>query len=86
MEALALARPVITTRVAGIPELVDAECGWLITPGSVEELVDALTTALHESPEELDRRGEVGRERVKRFHDAQRNAAELVQALVSRRG
>src|SRR5205807_4418120 len=30
MEALALARPVITTAIAGIPELVDNGCGWLI--------------------------------------------------------
>jgi glycosyltransferase involved in cell wall biosynthesis len=81
MEALALARPVITTRVAGIPELVDDQCGSLITPGSVEELVDALTAALRAAPDELDRRGRIGRERVKRFHDAQRNAAELVKAI-----
>ena len=81
MEALALARPVITTTVAGIPELVDDQCGWLITPGSVEELVGALTAALHASPEELDRRGKIGRERVLLSHNAERNAAELVQAI-----
>jgi glycosyltransferase involved in cell wall biosynthesis len=83
MEALALARPVITTTVAGIPELVDDQCGWLITPGSVEGLMDAMSAALHAPTEELDRRGNVGRERVKRMHDAARNAAELVQAISS---
>jgi glycosyltransferase involved in cell wall biosynthesis len=83
MEALALARPVVTTRIAGIPELVDDQCGWVITPGSVEELVGALSAALHASSEELDRRGRVGRERVVTLHDARRNAAELVEAIAA---
>ena len=34
MEALALRRPVVTTYVAGIPELVcDGENGWLVSAG-----------------------------------------------------
>jgi glycosyltransferase involved in cell wall biosynthesis len=36
MEALALGRPVISTYVAGIPELVEpGVCGWLVSAGSV---------------------------------------------------
>jgi len=77
MEALALARPVITTAIAGIPELVDQECGWLIPAGSVTDLVAALKDALHASPESLLAKGLVGRERVLRLHDADRNAAGL---------
>ena len=39
MEAMALRRPVITTYVAGIPELVrDGENGWLVPAGDVEAL------------------------------------------------
>ena len=38
MEALAMTRPVIATAIAGIPELVDEECGWLIPAGSEEAL------------------------------------------------
>ncbi|MFD2498747.1 glycosyltransferase family 4 protein [Rhizorhabdus histidinilytica] len=34
MEAFALGRPVIATRIAGIPELVDERCGWLVEPGT----------------------------------------------------
>ena len=34
MEALALGRPVISTWVAGIPELVESgKCGWLVPAG-----------------------------------------------------
>lgn len=81
MEALALSRPVIATAIAGIPELVDGECGWLIPAGSEEQLADAMTAALRSSPEELAAKGAVGRERVHRMHDADRNAASLIEAI-----
>jgi glycosyltransferase involved in cell wall biosynthesis len=43
LEAMASARPVISTRLAGIPELVvDAETGMLISPGDTGALVEAL--------------------------------------------
>ena len=39
MEALALRRPVISTYVAGIPELVETgKCGWLIPAGDIPAL------------------------------------------------
>src|SRR5207248_3956165 len=65
MEALALARPVIATAVAGIPELVDNGCGWLIPAGSEDALVEAMAAALHASSVELSAKGVVGRERVR---------------------
>jgi len=85
MEALALSRPVVTTTIAGIPELVDHDCGWLIPAGSEDALVDAMKSALHAPPEELATKGAIGRERVRRMHDAARNAALLVDALALRR-
>ena len=43
MEAMALHRPVLTTYVAGIPELVrPAEGGWLFPAGDVEALTEVL--------------------------------------------
>jgi colanic acid/amylovoran biosynthesis glycosyltransferase len=83
MEALALARPVIATYVGGIPELVDSEDGWMIPPGSEDALVEAMTAALHASAEELDAKGAVGRERVRRLHDSSKNAALLAEAITS---
>jgi glycosyltransferase involved in cell wall biosynthesis len=81
MEALALARPVITTAIAGIPELVDIECGWVVPAGSEEALADAMSRALHASSEELRAKGQVGRERVQRLHDAAHNAQLIVDAI-----
>jgi glycosyltransferase involved in cell wall biosynthesis len=84
MEALALARPVITTAITGIPELVNDECGWLIAAGSEDALVEAMKAVLNASADELAAKGSVGRERVRRMHDADRNAELIVQAIASR--
>jgi len=82
MEALALARPVITTAIAGIPELVDSECGWVIPAGSEDALVEALSRALRASADELAAKGECGRTRVHQMHDAGKNAL-LMSALMT---
>src|SRR5690606_19294917 len=79
MEALARERPVVSTYVAGIPELVDDGCGWLTPAGSVEQLVAALKAALTASESELRAKGKVGRQRVESEHDVQRNAARLAE-------
>ena len=71
MEALALSRPVISTYVAGIPELVESgTCGWLVPPGSVEALTEAMRSALQAPPEKLEQMGRVGAERVAQQHNA----------------
>jgi glycosyltransferase involved in cell wall biosynthesis len=81
MEALAMARPVITTAIAGIPELVDGECGWLIPAGSTDSLVAAMMEALRATPQDLKAKGAVGRERVRTMHDARRNANGIIEAI-----
>ena len=81
MEALALGRPVISTYIAGIPELVDEQCGWIIPAGSHDALVDAMRNALAASPQALAAKGAEGRVRVEREHDVDKEAAKLL-ALV----
>jgi glycosyltransferase involved in cell wall biosynthesis len=78
MEALALARPVVTTYVAGIPELVEpGVSGWLVPAGDVDALAAAMREALDATPARLDAMGRAGRERVVERHDAAREAALL---------
>lgn len=78
MEALAFGRPVVTTFVAGIPELVkDAENGWLVPAGDVAALCDALAEALQTPTERLDELGAAGAEAVRRFHDAAKESRRL---------
>jgi glycosyltransferase involved in cell wall biosynthesis len=82
MEALALGRPVISTTVGGIPELVRAdENGWLVTAGSVDELAGALRKALRTSVAQLDAMGRAGRERVRMKHRAATEVS-ILEALL----
>ncbi len=84
MEALALRRPVITTYIAGIPELVDAKtCGWLITPGSVEALVQAMQQSLHTPVDQLEVMGNIGAERVAAQHTIATEAQKLTHLFKS---
>jgi colanic acid/amylovoran biosynthesis glycosyltransferase len=78
MEALALGRPVISTYVAGIPELVvDGESGWLVPAGDVDALASTMKRAVLADPEQLARMGNTGRTRVLAHYDVDGNARAL---------
>lgn len=78
MEALGLGRPVLSTFVAGIPELVEpGRSGWLIPAGSAEAIAAALREVLATPPERLAAMGEVGRRAVLDRHDVRATAGAL---------
>lgn len=78
MEAMALRRPVLTTYVAGIPELVrHGRDGWLCPPGDVEALEQALEHLLSRPAEELQAMGEGAQRRVLERHCIDTQAARL---------
>jgi len=78
MEAMALRRPVISTYIAGIPELVrSGEHGWLVPAGDVEALVEAMHACLDAPAEALGCMGEAGRERVLARHGIDSEAVKL---------
>ena len=78
MEALALGRPVISTYIAGIPELVESGInGWLVPPGSVDALGGVMRLALDSSVQELAEMGKIGIERVTKFHNSDIEARTL---------
>lgn len=84
MEALALSRPVISTYVAGIPELVEpGVCGWLVPAGSVVALTAAMRAALQCSVEKLEQMGQMGASSVAQRHDAAIEASKLATLFVS---
>ncbi len=69
MEAMAIGRPVISTYVAGIPELVrDGVDGWLVPAGDVEALADAMQACLATPPDRLEAMGRSAHERVQARH------------------
>jgi glycosyltransferase involved in cell wall biosynthesis len=78
MEALALGRPVVTTYVAGIPELVtDRTCGWLVPAGSVEHLAHAIKQCLNAPDALIETMGAAGRKRVLEQHDIVKECRKL---------
>jgi colanic acid/amylovoran biosynthesis glycosyltransferase len=80
MEAMALGRPVISTFVAGIPELVQpGEHGWLVPAGDVEALADAMQACLEAPVETLARMGAAAHERVRERHNVDMEAAKLAK-------
>lgn len=83
MEALALGRPAISTFIAGIPELVDESCGWIIPAGSVDHIAEAMAACLATPPQALADKGATGRARVQLAHDIDTNARTLAACFAA---
>jgi glycosyltransferase involved in cell wall biosynthesis len=67
MEAMACRKPVVASRVGGIPELVrDGMDGLLVEAGDVTGLSHAILRLL-KSPDQREQMGEAGRERVGKY-------------------
>jgi len=82
MEAMALRRPVLTTYIAGIPELVrHGETGWLFPAGDVDALAAALEACLAATSAQLEAMGEAGHQRVLARHAVDTEAAKLAQLM-----
>lgn len=77
MEAFALGRPVISTFIAGIPELLDKNCGWIVPAGDEDALAEAMLDALYADAADLAAFGREGRARIEERHDLRNNAAAL---------
>jgi colanic acid/amylovoran biosynthesis glycosyltransferase len=83
MEALALRRPVISTYVAGIPELIQhGKNGWLVAPGDTSSLKTAMHELLNASASDLETMGLNGYDAVLAQHDIAKEAGKLA-ALVA---
>jgi len=76
MESMALARPVVTTFIAAIPELVRQGVeGWLVPTGDAKALADAMKLALECSASELERMGDAAASRAKARHNIDKTAS-----------
>jgi glycosyltransferase involved in cell wall biosynthesis len=77
LEAMALSKAVVATRVYGIPEAVhDGETGLLVAPGNVAELASALRTVIENSGLR-ERMGRAGRARFEESFTLERQLAEM---------
>ncbi len=89
LEAMAMERPVVASRVGGIPDLIEQDVnGLLVRPGDVKELADALEKIL--SDKRLARKmGREGRKRIKEQFSAQgmvQSIERVYRELLSRKG
>ena len=79
MEAMAKRRPVISTYVAGIPELViSGKTGWLVPAGETDALAEAMFEAASASPESLQLMGRLGQARARDRHLIDNEAKKLI--------
>ncbi|MBI3088128.1 MAG: glycosyltransferase [Candidatus Omnitrophica bacterium] len=90
LEAQAAGRPVIASRVGGIPDLIaDGASGILVEPGSVEQLADAIRR-LHDQPALRSRLGEAARQAVGGRFDARTMVEQIIrlyhEELAKRKG
>lgn len=86
MEAMARHRAVISTYIAGIPELVQpGRTGWLVPAGDAAALEEAMAAALATPRAALEEMGRAGAERVRARHHIDTEAAKLA-ALFAARG
>jgi colanic acid/amylovoran biosynthesis glycosyltransferase len=82
MEAMSLKRLVVSTYVAGIPELIKhKENGWLCAAGDVDALAEVLQEALATSKPRRDKMSALAYESVIERHNIDTEAAKLAQHI-----
>src|SRR5215831_19399852 len=81
LEAMASARPVVSTRLAGIPELVmDGQTGILVSPGDSTALAQPLEQLIRD-PQLRLRYGRAGRSRIEQHFRIEQTVAPLLEML-----
>jgi glycosyltransferase involved in cell wall biosynthesis len=60
-DAMAMAKPVVATRVSNIPEVLDG-CGWVVEPGHPENLASAIQSVL-DNPRQAEESGRRARQK-----------------------
>lgn len=86
MEAMASGVPCVTTRITGIPELIqDGVDGLLVTPSDATELADALSY-LMDDPELRQELAKQGRMKVMQAFDIRKNIDRLASVFHRRLG
>ena len=84
MEALALGRPVVASRIAGVPELVEHGVnGWITTAGDINSVKTALKEAINTPIAKVTEMGLAGRRRIEIDHNNNIETAKLAQLIAT---
>lgn len=86
MEAMATGLPVVSTNIAGIPEMIiENETGFLIQPGDAAAMADAIETMIDDCSSAA-RVGQSGYERARTLFSIEKNVRDLCALLNAGRG
>ena len=81
MEAMATGLPVVSTLIGGIPEMVvENETGFLVQPGDVAALANAIEKVIDDLPL-AQRLAQTGYERGQKIFSIEKNVRELCALL-----
>lgn len=84
LEAMSMQKPVVASRVGGIPEVViHGQTGMLVEPGNPEELANAVTYLLRNKQTSV-KMGKKGRQRVEQIFDWNIIASDFIKLLTNR--
>ena len=78
-EAMAMAKPIIASRVSDLPEVLDG-CGCIVEPGNVAQLADRIRHLL-QHPEEARALGRAARDRCLRNYSREKSSSDLRSIL-----
>ncbi|HWP93493.1 MAG TPA: glycosyltransferase [Thermodesulfobacteriota bacterium] len=83
MEAMALGKPVISTHISGIPELVKDSAGILVPPADPEALADAIEEIYQMDPQKRNELGMKGREIIESEFNIKKEVEKLKTLFIS---
>jgi len=78
-DAMAMAKPIVSTRISDIPDVL-GDCGYLVDPGNVQQLADAMNHVFNH-PEEALIKGKKARERCIARYDIKGMEKQLLELV-----
>lgn len=81
MESYARSKPVLSTYIAGIPELVADDSGWLVPAGDIQALAQTMKKIITTPVGDLQELGECGHQKILERHDSLKEAEKLLKYM-----
>lgn len=79
LEAMAMQLPIVSTRLSGIPEVIEDDHTGLLVPSEDEQALAEAIARLLDNPELREELGREGRKRIEECFDVRRNVDKLVE-------
>jgi len=80
MEAMCMGLPSVATKVGGIPDILDDNCGFLVRPGHPEEVAEKIAYLLKNDTKAAEM-GKNARSKILKYHDMEKNIEKEIKLL-----